>query len=237
MTIDIAFLYIYSYLLGAIPTAYIIARLVKGIDIRKYGSGTVGGTNLWYHVGKKWVVPLGFFEILGKGASPLWVGHYVLDLDRSSFWLMGAGLVAIAAHNWSVFLGFKGGRGIAVVIGVLFGLGPWDPAIGSWEFVLFVGVALAGWLRFRASAVWVLISLALLPVWATLLGEPLAIRLLMVGILVLVIAKRLEANFHPVPPGLSKRRLFLNRLLLDRDVSSHQEWVLRMPGQVKTPRS
>ena len=64
---EIAALYILSYLVGAVPTAYLIGKLVRGLDLRTYGSGNVGGANLFYHVGKGWVVPLGVFEVLVKG--------------------------------------------------------------------------------------------------------------------------------------------------------------------------
>ena len=85
---DIAALYLVSYLVGAVPTAYIIGRLVKGLDLRTHGSGNVGAANLLYHVGKGWVVPLGLVEVLVKGASPIWVGQHLLGLDRASglFW-------------------------------------------------------------------------------------------------------------------------------------------------------
>ena len=77
---EIAALYIGSYLLGSIPTAYIIGRLVGGLDILGYGSGNVGSANLYEHVGKKWVVPLVAIEILVKGGAPhlgqpLCLGH------------------------------------------------------------------------------------------------------------------------------------------------------------------
>ncbi len=78
---DIAALYLISYLVGAVPTAYIIGRLVKGLDLRTHGSGNVGGANLLWHVGKRWVVPLGLFEVLVKGASPIWAGQHLLGLD------------------------------------------------------------------------------------------------------------------------------------------------------------
>ena len=66
----LAALYILSYLIGAVPTAYLIGRIIKGVDIRAYGSGNVGGTNVFYHVGKKWAVIQGVLDILLKGALP-----------------------------------------------------------------------------------------------------------------------------------------------------------------------
>ena len=65
---EIAGLYVLAYLLGGVPTAFVLAKLVKGVDIRGYGSGNVGGSNVFYHVGKRWGVFVGVFEILVKGS-------------------------------------------------------------------------------------------------------------------------------------------------------------------------
>ena len=217
---ELAGLYIYAYLIGALPTAYVIGRLVRGIDIREYGSGNVGGTNVFYNVGKAWTLPLGVVEIFVKGGSPVWIGMYALDMERSSFALMGAPLIAIAGNNWSPFLRFTGGRGIALASGALFALAPW-------ELLAFASVAIAGWAIFRSSGVWVYISLALLPLWSLLFGDPVAITWFCVGILVLVSAKRLTSNWTPMPEGLARSQVLFNRLFRDRDVSRREEWLNR----------
>ena len=218
---ELAGLYIYAYLVGALPTAYVIGRLVRGIDIREYGSGNVGGTNVFYNVGRAWTLPLGVFEIFVKGGSPVWIGMYALDMERSSFALMGAPLIAIAGNNWSPFLRFTGGRGVALASGALFALAPW-------ELLAFASVAIGGWFIFRSSGVWVYISLALLPLWSLLvIRDPLAITLFCVGILVLVSAKRLTSNWTPMPEGLPRSHVLFNRLFRDRDVSRREEWLNR----------
>ncbi len=217
---ELAGLYIYAYLVGALPTAYVIGRLVRGIDIREYGSGNVGGTNVFYNVGKAWTLPLGVVEIFVKGGSPVWIGMYALDMERSSFGLMGAPLIAIAGNNWSPFLRFTGGRGIALASGALFALAPW-------ELLAFASVAIAGWAIFRSSGVWVYISLALLPLWSLLFGDPAAITWFCVGILVLVSAKRITSNWTPMPEGLTRSQVLFNRLFRDRDVSRREEWLNR----------
>ena len=81
---EVAVVYILSYLVGAIPAGYIIGKTVKGVDIRSYGSGNVGSTNVFHHVGRKWAVLLGGLEILVKGALPVWIVLYALDWDGSS---------------------------------------------------------------------------------------------------------------------------------------------------------
>ena len=217
---ELAGLYLYAYLIGAVPTAYVIGRLVRGIDIREYGSGNVGGTNVFYNVGRAWTLPLGIFEIFVKGGSPIWIGMFALDMERSSFSLMGAPLIAIAGNNWSAFLKFTGGRGIALVSGALL-------ALAYPELIVFAAVAIGGWAIFRSSGVWVYISLALLPLWSLLFGEPPAISWLCVGILALVSAKRLTSNWTPMPEGSPRGRVLFNRLFRDRDVSHREEWLDR----------
>lgn len=234
---QIAGLYLLAYLVGAVPTAFLIGKLAKGIDIRHYGSGNVGGTNVYHHVGKAWVVPLGLFELFAKGAAPVWVGHHLLGLERSSVVLVGAPLLAIAGHNWSLYLKFQGGRGIAVASGTLFALSPL-------VLVAFIGVAVAGWAVTRSSAVWVLISLALLPLWAIILGgmeaslpfqelwvgEPGVVIWYCVGLLGLVVLKRLLSNWTPLPQDVPRSKVLFNRLFRDRDVDSQADWVRRVPG-------
>lgn len=219
---DIVGLYIFSYLVGAVPTAYLIARLVKRVDLRRYGSGNVGALNLFHHVGRRWVVPLGLFEVLIKGALPIWTGQYLLGLERSSVLLMVAPLLAVTGNNWSVFLRLRGGRGIAVATGTLLGL---SPLLIVPAFVVAVG----GWAITRSSGVWVLITLILLPVWAVLRGDPLAVSLYWVGLLALVVLKRLVSNWTPLPEDLPRKKVLVNRLLRDRDVADRAQWVDRVP--------
>lgn len=224
--IEVAGLYVLAYLLGGVPTAFVLAKLVKGVDIRGYGSGNVGGSNVFYHVGKRWGVLVGVLEIVVKGALPVYVGHYALGLDRSSPLLLGVPLLAVAGHNWSPYLKLQGGRGVGVVVGTLFAMSPW-------LFVAFMAVGLPGWAVTRSMGVWVLISLTLLPVWAVLLAvlhdEPTMLSFYCLGLLGLVVAKRLLSNWTPFPEGSRKRRVLFNRLFRDRDVDDRAEWVHRIP--------
>ena len=217
---DLVWLYLYSYLIGSIPTAYIIARLVKGVDIRTTGSGNVGASNLYQVTGKRWLAPLGLFELLVKGGSPIWIGHYLIGLDRSSMLLMAAALVAVAGNNWSIFLRFQGGRGVAVAFGTLLALSP--PLLGA-----FAAVAMGGWVVTRSSGVWVLIGLALLPLWAMVSGRPATLTIYCACLVALIILKRLLSNWTKFPADISQKKVLFNRLFRDRDVDDRADWVQR----------
>ena len=110
-----------AFVLGSIPTGYLVAR-AKGVDIRQHGSGNIGATNVFRTLGK----PLGIFVFLVdalKGFAAVWLAAQFGD---GSEW---AGIVAavavIAGHNYTPWLGFKGGKGIATSAGVLLALMPW----------------------------------------------------------------------------------------------------------------
>ena len=111
-----------SYLLGAIPTSYLTVRLVKGHDLRRLGSGNLGATNLFRQLGWAFAIPVGLFD-LAKGAIPVMVfgpragGGQVVPL------LLGA--AAVVGHVFSVFVKFKGGKGVATGAGVVLGTAPW----------------------------------------------------------------------------------------------------------------
>jgi len=110
-----------AFLLGSMPTGYLVAR-AKGVDIRKHGSGNIGATNVFRTLGK----PLGvfvFFVDALKGFAAVWLAG---RFGGGSEW---AGIIAavavIAGHNYTPWLGFKGGKGIATSAGVLLALMPW----------------------------------------------------------------------------------------------------------------
>ncbi|MBT98285.1 MAG: hypothetical protein CL902_06635 [Dehalococcoidia bacterium] len=219
---DILALYIGAFILGSIPTAYLIGRVVKGVDIRGYGSGNVGSANLYEHVGKNWVYPVAAVEIFIKGALPIWVALYVLDIDRSSAYLIGPPLLAVAGNNWSIFLKLQGGRGIAVAGGTLVALSPFLA-------IACAVVAIGGWKVTKSSGLWVLISLTLLPLWSYVILDHLNLVWYSLGLLGLVVLKRLSANWMPFPDDISRKRVLLNRLVRDRDVADRTGWVRRIP--------
>ena len=111
-----------SYLVGAIPTSYLVVRLLKGQDLRTLGSGNLGATNLYRVLGWKYAVPVGIFDLL-KGTVPVLVfAPLAGGGDRTAILL---GLAAVVGHVFSIFAGFKGGKGVATGAGVVLGLAPW----------------------------------------------------------------------------------------------------------------
>jgi glycerol-3-phosphate acyltransferase PlsY len=191
-----------TYLLGAFPTAYVLARWLRGIDLRRVGSGNVGGSNLRATVGVWATVAVGLFDI-AKGALPVWLARQV-ELDETAVVLTG--LAAVAGHNWPPWLGFQGGRGMAATLGVLLVLFP--PGV-AWV----LGALALGALT-RQVALFHGLGVLTVPLFSAWLGEPAAITRLGLALTILMIVKRLEANegFKP-----ARRHVWLNRLLHDRD--------------------
>ena len=125
----IGLLFIASYLLGGIPTGYIIGRL-KGIDIRKHGSCNPGTANVYRTLGK-WPGILTFVVDFLKGFAPTLIAtRYFfipgsMDFSKGHWWIpVTAGALAIAGHIWTVFLGLRGGKGVATSAGVFMALLP-----------------------------------------------------------------------------------------------------------------
>jgi glycerol-3-phosphate acyltransferase PlsY len=226
---ELAALYAGAFLLGSVPTAYILGRLVKGIDIRRYGSGNVGGGNVIQHVGKKWFVPQMLSDALVKGAGSIWFSVYVVGLDWNSPQLIGPPLLVLAGNNWSPFLKMQGGRGLGVAAGTLLAF---SPAIMGVALLIYFG----GYLLTKEAGVWALITLLSLPLMAFFfpaelkMMEGTALVWFCLGLLGVVTFKRLTSNWTPLPRELSRKRVFFNRLFRDRDVDDREEWVERIPG-------
>jgi glycerol-3-phosphate acyltransferase PlsY len=117
----IAIIIISCYLLGSIPFGYIVGKLFKKVDIRKFGSGNIGATNTLRILGLPLASLVAIGDI-GKGILSIYLVQY-FNIDNLLI-LTIAGLAVICGHDWSLFLGFKGGKGIATTFGVIFALNP-----------------------------------------------------------------------------------------------------------------
>lgn len=109
-----------GYLLGSVSFSYLIGKFYKKVDIRKYGSGNAGATNTLRVLGKGPAIMVLILDIL-KGVAAVLISHGIGGEGWVPFL---AGLFAVIGHNWPVFFGFRGGKGIATTIGVLFTLVP-----------------------------------------------------------------------------------------------------------------
>lgn len=150
-----------GYLIGAIPTGLVIIRLLRGVDIRTVGSGNIGATNVYRVAGLPTAVLVLLVDAL-KGVVPVVLAR----ASAGPLWSeAAAGLAAIIGHNWSVFLGFTGGKGIATSFGVLVALSPVAAAVaaGIWGVVLVIS---------RYVSVASILAIASLPVVMWARGEP-----------------------------------------------------------------
>jgi glycerol-3-phosphate acyltransferase PlsY len=204
-----------GYLIGAVPVAYLTGRLMRGIDIREYGSGNLGPSNVWQNVSKPATIPVGLIEI-GQATAGILIAK---SLDQGLDVQVLAGIAALGAHNWCPFLSLDGGRGVGFAIGFMLVLS-W-PALGA-----FIVIALAGVLL---RAVPQLVGLAVLsaPCWAAVAGQDPAIVAGLAGVAALIMIKRVFGNDVTALLRARGGEVFFNRLLFDRDTRERETWVRR----------
>jgi len=208
-----------AYLLGSIPTAYLTGRWLRGIDVRQYGTGNVGGSNIWENVARWAVVPVGLFDVC-KAALPAWLALGPLDLGYPV--AVAAGLCAALGHAWSLYLGFTGGRALSSILGTLAVVFSWGALIQ----LSLMGLGLALHIELLTT-----LGLLILPFLSLAFGRPPAVTWGCVAMIVLTAVKRVEANRAPLPPGPEQWKVVWRRLWLDRDIPSHEEWVARHPPE------
>ena len=136
-----------SYLVGAIPTSYLAGRLFRGIDLREHGSKNLGATNVYRTLGWRYAVPVGLFDV-AKGAVP--VLAFAPRVSDAQLFALACGIAAILGHVFSVFVRFRGGKGVATAAGVMLGLTPL--AIGVAALVWLAVVALSGYVSLASIA-------------------------------------------------------------------------------------
>jgi len=148
-----------AYLIGAVPASYIAGRMAKGIDLREHGSGNLGATNTFRVLGAKVAAPVMVFDIL-KGTFPV-VAFSRWDGSGDWRWELAYGAAAIIGHVFSVYMRFKGGKGVATSAGVFGALAPVPllVAFGVWLAVL------KGMRMVSAASILAAVTLAVL-LWA-----------------------------------------------------------------------
>ena len=210
MDIETAFLIVIaliaSYLIGSIPTAYIMGRLRRSVDIRNIGSKNMGGMNVVYNVGVREGVLVIALDI-GKGALAVFITDL---LGLSLIFLFISGIVTVLGHNFSIFLGFRGGKGGAACIGILLYLIPW--AVPAYA-VLFVILLVTT----RVPTISYSVAFICFPIiaWFVYRSLPLVIYtpvlLLMPGLMYI---PRLKEMYHA--GGDSWKRVFFRKDIKDR---------------------
>lgn len=149
--------FVAAYLLGAIPTSWIVVKLVTGKDLRTLGSGNLGATNLYRQLGWRFAIPVGLIDV-AKGAIPVMV--FAPRAGATDLMAILLGATAVVGHVFSVFVRFKGGKGVATGAGVVLGLAP--KAIPASLLVWAVVVWITGYVSLGS----ILAALALVPaVW------------------------------------------------------------------------
>ena len=123
-----------AYVLGSFPTAYLYGRIIRGTDIRNIGSGNVGALNAYRELGRLGGALVLMVDI-GKGVLVVYVTRWLGAPDAALFL---AAVLAVAGHNWAVTLGFRGGRGAAVALGISFAILPLIAAIAFLSVLLMI---------------------------------------------------------------------------------------------------
>jgi len=174
-----------AYLVGSIPSGYIVTRLVTGKDIRQLGSGNVGALNTYRQVGGRAGIAV-FLADMGKGIGAVAIANWGLGVSEP--FLLLTILAAVVGHMWPVFLRFSGGRGMATSLGALL---IFMPLYEYWlELLIFLGVlAIAFIVTHKNYALTMIIGMITIPVSAWFLESPWQFVVVSAVLLILVIIK------------------------------------------------
>jgi glycerol-3-phosphate acyltransferase PlsY len=174
-------LVIFAYLLGSIPTGLVLAKALAGIDPRQGGSRNIGATNVMRTAGKA----LGAITLIGdvlKGVIPVCL---VLFLQRGEWWVAGAGLAAFLGHCFPIYIGFKGGKGVATALGVYLPLTPLAVMVNCFVFASALGVS-------RMVSLGSISAALAMPLLIWLWGYPLAYLILSICVDAIIIYRHKE---------------------------------------------
>ncbi len=183
-----------SYLLGATPTSYVVGRLGYGVDLREVGSGNLGATNTFRVLGWKAALPVMVMDV-GKGWVPTALFH---RWDAAApEWALAYGAAAIVGHVYSLYVGFRGGKGVATSAGVFLALAPWAVLIGFVVWVITVALT-------RIVSLGSLLAAVVLPIAVYVTNEPMVVRWLSVALSAFVIYAH-RANIRRLLSGQENR--------------------------------
>ncbi len=198
-----------SYLLGSIPTAYLFGKMLKGIDIRKIGSGNVGATNALRALGKGPGITVLALDILKGFIAVIFLANYFIGrcgFTQAQNFSILMGLCCICGHNWSVFLQFKGGKGIATTFGVLLGLALKIPGLN-----IVIGLIILTWFivffSFRMVSLASISCAIALPILSFSFKLPFSLILLSLLLCIFVIIRH-RTNLQRILQGKEPRLYF-----------------------------
>lgn len=198
---------IISYLLGSIPTAYLFGKILRGIDIRKFGSGNVGATNAFRVLGPTWGIIVLILDLLKGIISVTLVANYFLSYFGipSEVLRIIYGIACVCGHNWTLFLRFRGGKGVATTLGVLAGL---TTAVVELRLILFLVILVwfLTFLSFRFVSLASVLSAISLPIFVFIF-HPLKELLILSLLLAIFIVIRHKKNILSLLSG-KERPLF-----------------------------
>ncbi len=187
-----------AYLLGSIPFGYLIVRWLRGVDIRRTGSGFTGATNVMRNLG--WV---GGFATLaldaGKGAGAVWLAERMsTPQSNNAAWIAAAGVAAILGHCFPVWLKFRGGKGLATGAGIFLIIAPILVGVG-----LLILLSVAALTRYVAAGS--IVAVASFPVLLYALSHPPAPLLIGTTIGAAIIIAKHQANIRRMLNGTEKK--------------------------------
>jgi len=227
MAIAFILLLVSAYLVGSIPTAYIAGRWWRGIDVRQYGSGNVGASNLLRSSGKFLAILVTIVDI-GKGILMIWAAQAAgLSIAQQ----VAVGLAAIIGHNWPVFLRFSGGRGVLTTLGVAFFLPLANGPLVPWALIVSLALVAIFIFILHNLPVGTVAGMAALPLVSWLTNEPLPFILGFLAMFLVMVIRRLTAPKSSLTASVSTGELLINRLLFDRDIRDKEAWIYRKPAQ------
>jgi glycerol-3-phosphate acyltransferase PlsY len=226
MWIKFVLMLVGAYLLGSIPAAYLGVKWFKGADIRKLGTGNVGSANVARTTSTWLAVPVALFD-MGKSALAVWIAYLIgLSVGQQ----MAVGLITIAGHNWPVFIGFRGGKGMITSLGVIAYVSP----------LLALFILLEAYIPAikRQMALGVFVALISLPLWSWFAwswfasarfgtDDRLAITIGFIFVALLGYIRRLVGPRVELSKNVPTGQLLLYRLFLDRDIRDRKAWIDR----------
>lgn len=194
-----------AYLLGSIPFSYIAGRL-KGTDISRRGSGSVGASNVWKTASRLYAVPAGLADA-GKAVTAIVLAQ---SLGAPLSVAVACGVATVVGHDWSLFIGFKGGRGVGASLAMAAYLSPWG-------LVIALALVVASLLLLHDTAPGVALGMVSLPLSTWLWGEPEEVTAAFAVLFALMIVSRLTGTRAAEDlQGEDWRRVLVNRLIYDR---------------------